>query len=135
MDSGGSNVDIYSGSGLLRNLHYRERGLSLGNAVSLPCVMEAVIAAHNYKETALLEEIRIIRGNLDRPQVLTADIARLFTYGDPSRNLALKENDVIYVPREALGDALETAKKLLPIVQMALAPLQGVFATKLLVNP
>ncbi len=92
-------------------------------------VLEAIVAANNYKETALLEEIRIIRGNLGRPQVLMADIARLLTYGDPSRNLALNENDVIYVPRESLGDAAETAKKLLPIIQVALAPFQAAFTT------
>ncbi len=93
-------------------------------------VLEAIVAAHIYNETALLEEILIIRGNLERPQVLTADIARLLTYGDPSRNLALNENDVIYVPRESLGDAAQAAKKLLPIIQVAIAPFQAAQATK-----
>jgi len=98
-------------------------------------VMEAVVAAASYKETALLDEIRVIRGNLDRPEVLTADLARLFTYGDGSRNLRLRENDVVYIPREPLGDAVEAAKKLSPIVQLAVAPFQAAFFGKLLVNP
>ncbi len=97
-------------------------------------VLEAIMAADNYNETALLEEIRIIRGNLNRPQVLTADIARLLTYGDSSRNLALNENDVIYVPRESLGDAAAAAKKLLPIIQVAIAPFQAAFTTKVLLG-
>ena len=97
-------------------------------------VLEAILAADNYNETALLEEIRIIRGNLERPQVLTADIARLLTYGDPSRNLALNENDVIYVPRESLGDAAQAAKKLLPIIQVAIAPFQAAFTTQALLG-
>lgn len=95
-------------------------------------VMEALLAAENYKETALLEEIRVIRGNLDRPEVLTADLARLFTYGDQTRNLALQENDVVYVPREPLGDASEAARKLVPIVQVVMAPLQAAFIGKVL---
>jgi protein involved in polysaccharide export with SLBB domain len=95
-------------------------------------VMEALLAAENYKETALLEEIRVIRGNLDRPEVLTADLARLFTYGDRARNLALQENDVVYVPREPLGDATEAARKLVPIVQVVMAPLQAAFIGKVL---
>lgn len=85
-------------------------------------VLQAVAAVENFNETALLEEIRVIRGSLDRPYIVTADLARTFTYGDLSRNVALEENDVIFVPREHLGDATEAAKKIMPIVQMAIAP-------------
>ena len=90
-------------------------------------VLQAVAQAENYNETALLDEIRVIRGNLDRPEVLTADLARLLTYGDFSRNLALEENDVVFVPRERLGDAAEAGKKLLPIITVALAPVYSAF--------
>lgn len=87
-------------------------------------VLQALAAADNFYETALLEEIRVVRGgDFTNPKILTADLARLFTYGDLSRNLALEENDVIYVPREQLGDATEAAKKLTPIVQAAIMPL------------
>jgi len=94
-------------------------------------VLQAVALADNYNETALLDEIRVVRGNLDRPKILTADLARLFTYGDFSRNLALEENDVVFVPRERLGDAAETGKKLMPIVTVALAPIYSVFVVTL----
>ncbi len=88
-------------------------------------VLQAIANAENYNETAHLDEIRVIRGNLNQPQIYTADLARLFTYGDWSRNLSLQENDIVYVPRERLGDAGEAAKKILPIVSIALAPLYG----------
>lgn len=94
-------------------------------AVPMPrnmTVLQALAAVENYNETALLEEIRIVRGSLDRPYIVTADVARTFTYGDLSRNVALEENDVIFVPREHLGDASEAAKKIMPIVQVAIAP-------------
>lgn len=98
-------------------------------------VMEAVLVAENYNETALLDEVRVIRGNLQRPTVLTADLSRLLTYGDPAGNLALRENDVVYIPREPLGDAAETAKKLAPVLGAALAPFQAAFFGQLLVSP
>ena len=94
-----------------------------------------MLAAENYKETAVLDEVRVIRGNLDRPTVLTADISRLLTYGDAAGNVQLAENDVVFVPRERLGDASVTAKKLGPILGAALAPLQAAFFTQLLVTP
>jgi polysaccharide export outer membrane protein len=94
-------------------------------------VLHALAAADNYTETALVEEIRIIRGDLNRPQIYTADLARLWTYGDMTRNVALEENDVVYVPREHLGDATETAKKLMPVIMTAVAPFYPLFAIPL----
>jgi polysaccharide biosynthesis/export protein len=86
--------------------------------------MLQAIAAAEYQETALLEEIRVLRGgDLKKPKILTGDLARAFTYGDLSRNVPLEENDVIFVPREHLGDANEAAKKILPIIQVAIMPL------------
>jgi polysaccharide export outer membrane protein len=96
-------------------------------------VLHALSAADNYTETALLDEIRVIRGDLNRPQIYTADLARLWTYGDMTRNLALEENDVVYIPREHLGDGAETAKKLLPVIQAAVAPFYPLFALPLFV--
>ena len=87
-------------------------------------VLQALAAADNYHETALLEEIRVVRGgDFTTPHILTADLARAFTYGDLSRNLPLEENDVIFVPREQLGDAREAALKIMPILQVAIMPI------------
>lgn len=87
-------------------------------------VLQALAAAEAYQETALLEEIRVVRGgDLAKPNMLTADLARGFTYGDFSRNVPLEENDVIFVPREHLGDAAEAAKKIMPIIQVAIMPI------------
>ncbi len=87
-------------------------------------VLQALAAADSFHETALLEEIRVVRGgDFAKPRILTADVARLFTYGDLSRNLALEENDVVFVPREHLGDATEAAKKIMPIIQVAIMPI------------
>lgn len=86
-------------------------------------VLHALALAENYNETALLDEVRVVRGNLNQPDIYTADLARLFTYGDYNRNLALEENDIVFVPREHLGDSAETAKKLMPLIQAAVMPL------------
>lgn len=87
-------------------------------------VLQALSAADNFQETALLEEIRVVRGgDFSKPTILTADLARLFTYGDLSRNIPLQENDVIFVPREHLGDAKEAALKIVPVLQVAIMPL------------
>ncbi|HWF60306.1 MAG TPA: SLBB domain-containing protein [Nitrospira sp.] len=91
-------------------------------------VLQALAAADNFYETALLEEIRVVRGgDFSKPHILTADLARVFTYGDLSRNIPLEENDVIFVPREHLGDAKEAALKIMPILQVAVMPIYPVY--------
>lgn len=86
-------------------------------------VLQAIAAADNYKEGAILDEIRVIRGNTNQPEIQIADLARMFTYGDFTRNLALEENDVVYVPREKMGDHAATATKLMPLISAFIYPL------------
>jgi protein involved in polysaccharide export with SLBB domain len=91
-------------------------------------VLQAIAAVDMYQETALMEEVRVIRGgNLAKPHILMADLARAFTYGDMTRNIALEENDIVFVPREHLGDASEAAKKIMPIITAGVAPFYPVF--------
>ena len=91
-------------------------------------VLQALAAADMYQETALMEEIRVIRGgDLTKPHILMADLARAFTYGDMTRNVSLEENDIVFVPREHLGDASEAGKMMMPIITAAIAPLYPVF--------
>jgi len=91
-------------------------------------VLQALAAADSYQESALMEEVRVIRGgDLAKPRILMADLARAFTYGDMTRNLVLEENDIVFVPREHLGDATEAGKKIMPIIQSAIMPLYPAF--------
>jgi protein involved in polysaccharide export with SLBB domain len=99
-------------------------------------VLQALAAADSYQETALMEEVRVIRGgDLAKPRILMADLARAFTYGDMTRNLSLEENDIVFVPREHLGDASEAGKLLMPIIVSAIAPLYPVFIVNAVAGP
>ena len=91
-------------------------------------VLQAIAAADMYQETALMEEVRVIRGgDLAKPHILMADLARALTYGDMTRNISLEENDIVFVPREHLGDAAETGKMIMPIITSAIAPFYPLF--------
>jgi len=91
-------------------------------------VLQAIAAADMYHETALMEEVRVIRGgDLTAPHIIMADLARAFTYGDMTRNISLEENDIVFVPRDHLGDAAEAGKLLMPIITAVIAPLYPLF--------
>ncbi len=94
-------------------------------------VLHAVSQAGNYNETAVLDEVRVIRRHENGSEVLTADLARLFTYGDWSKNLQLQENDIVYVPRTSLGDAEAYARIIAPITRLITDPL---ITTKIIID-
>ena len=66
-------------------------------------VMQALALAGGYKNTAVLKDMRIIRGNLDNPELIRVDLHKT-AKGKDTRDILLARNDVIFVPRSAIGD-------------------------------
>jgi len=66
-------------------------------------VMQALALAGGYKNTAVLKDMRIIRGNLDNPELIRVDLHKT-AKGRDARDVLLARNDVIFVPRSAIGD-------------------------------
>jgi len=97
-------------------------------------VLTSLAEAGSYKEGALLEEVRIIRTQDEQAEVLTADVARLLTYGDWSQMPALEENDIVFVPRSRYGKSAEFIRRVLPFVQVVAAPFVAVSSFKVLVD-
>lgn len=65
---------------------------------------QLVAQAGGAKDTAILESARVIRGNLDSPQILAVDFQSLMERGDVTQDLRLEANDVVIFPRNAIGN-------------------------------
>jgi hypothetical protein len=59
--------------------------------------------AGGYKDSAVLRDMRIIRGNLDNPELIRVNL-NATAKGKDTKDILLAQNDVIYVPRSAIGD-------------------------------
>jgi polysaccharide export outer membrane protein len=66
-------------------------------------VMQALALAGGYKDSAVLRDMRIIRGNLDNPELIRVNL-KATAKGKDTKDILLAQNDVIYVPRSAIGD-------------------------------
>jgi polysaccharide export outer membrane protein len=66
-------------------------------------VMQALALAGGYKDSAVLRDMRIIRGNLDNPELIRVNL-NATAKGKDTKDILLAQNDVIYVPRSAIGD-------------------------------
>jgi polysaccharide export outer membrane protein len=65
--------------------------------------VQAVALAGGFKNTAVLSDTRIVRGNLDHPELIQVDLHKT-AKGKDTRDILLAQNDVIYVPRSIIGD-------------------------------
>jgi len=63
-----------------------------------------LIAQVGFNDLAVLDDIRVIRGDARKPEVIPVDLQRFFQYGDRSQDIVLKDNDIVFVPRQRIGD-------------------------------
>ena len=63
-----------------------------------------LLAQVGYNDLAVLDDIRVIRGDARKPEVIPVDLQRLYQYGDRSQDIVLKDNDIVFVPRQRIGD-------------------------------
>jgi polysaccharide biosynthesis/export protein len=65
--------------------------------------IQALALAGGYKNTAVLSDMRIIRGNLDNPELIRVDLHKT-AKGRDAKDVFLAQNDVVFVPRSAIGN-------------------------------
>lgn len=96
-------------------------------------VLQAIVGADGYNETAVLEGVRIIRGGLAQPVTLSSNIEKLLKQGDLSQNLLLQNNDIVYVPRQKIGDWNAYLAKIKPSLEILVGfPLNTFFQVEVI---
>jgi len=80
--------------------------------------------AGGWTETARFGEARIIRGNLNNPEIIAIDLARLVLQGDRRIDQFLRPNDVVFVPRTPIGDWNSLMAQLKPTLEVITLSLQ-----------
>ena len=63
-----------------------------------------LLAQVGFNDLAVLDDVRVIRGDARKPEVIPVDLQRFFQYGDRSQDIVLKDNDIVFVPRQRIGD-------------------------------
>lgn len=79
-----------------------------------------LIALVGYNDVAVLDDIRVIRGDARKQEVIPVDIQRLYQYGDRSQDIVLKDNDIVFVPRQRIGDWNAFLAKINPTLTLLL---------------
>jgi protein involved in polysaccharide export with SLBB domain len=65
---------------------------------------QLITQAGGWTDSARFEEARVIRGDLNKPEIVSIDLARLVLQGDRRIEQLLRPNDLIFIPRSPIAD-------------------------------
>jgi protein involved in polysaccharide export with SLBB domain len=83
-------------------------------------LLDAISKAGSFTNDAVLDKIFIVRGNINKPEVVEANLKALVKKGDLTQNITLESGDIIYIPRRfiaKMGDFLKVFHPALLSVQ------------------
>ena len=82
--------------------------------------------AGGWTDSARFEEARVIRGDLNKPEIISIDLARLVLQGDRRIEQLLRPNDVVFIPRTPVADWNAFLATLRPTLEFLVLSLQPV---------
>ena len=85
-------------------------------------LIDAISEAGGTTPFAAKSDTRIVRGDITKPEIITANLRNLVENGDQSQNVALVSGDMVYVPRSGWGNINLFAKRIRPLLELLLWP-------------
>ena len=85
-------------------------------------VVEALALAGGFKQRAVLGDAKILRGDMTRPEVIACDIDKILREGDMSQNITLRNGDMLFVPKNAIGRISDWLREIQPILDFIIYP-------------
>ncbi len=67
-------------------------------------VAQALAQANGLTDSALPQSVRVIRGGLEKPEIIEANFEKLLVEGDRRQDVALLPNDIVVVPRTGIAN-------------------------------
>lgn len=87
-------------------------------------LLDAVISAGGPNAYAKARQVLVIRGDVEKPEVIKVNLMDIIQRGDFRKNIPLNNGDVVYVARNILGDIRNFVRAFGPFVQLANLPTQ-----------
>ncbi|HQP92110.1 MAG TPA: polysaccharide biosynthesis/export family protein, partial [Candidatus Omnitrophota bacterium] len=80
-------------------------------------IAEAISLAGDFTRYAVRNNVVVIRGDIrNKPEIIFADLIKLYKEGDLSQNIILQPQDIIFVPRTFVGNVSDFIYLIAPIL-------------------
>jgi len=85
-------------------------------------VLDAIAKAGGYSKDARLDSIKVVRGDISDPQIISCNLKDLIEKGEFMENVYLLKNDLIYVPKSRIANLKLFAEKIDSLLKLVLYP-------------
>jgi protein involved in polysaccharide export with SLBB domain len=85
-------------------------------------LIDAISEAGGPTVFAITSSTKVVRGDINKPEVLSSNLQRLIEEGDQSQNVVLASGDFVYVPRNAFGDVNIFLQQIKPLFDLVNQP-------------
>jgi polysaccharide export outer membrane protein len=82
-------------------------------------VAEAIASAGDFKSSAKQSNLKVIRGGLEQPTIITVDFEQIVK-GNFSENIALHSEDIVFAPASFVGEWNKILELITPSLQLLL---------------
>lgn len=89
-------------------------------------VFDAISEAGGVTVFAKENSTKVVRGDISKPEVISADLKKLVEQGDVTQNVMLANGDLVYVPRSFIGDINRFVQQITPLMRLIIYPPQVV---------
>ncbi|MFB3894797.1 MAG: polysaccharide biosynthesis/export family protein [bacterium] len=110
----------------------------LGNKLT---ALEAIAKAGSYTNSANLTQVCIVRGDLQKPEIIQLNISKQILKGTTPKQQILKPNDIVFVPKGIIGklnfviDELTPSLRAIILGDSAIKAIQGKDKTGITISP
>lgn len=83
-------------------------------------IMEAISQAGGFTKGAVLDNVFVVRGDLQKPELIKVNLKELLKEGDLTQNIHLQNKDIVYIPRSSIstaGDFMNVFRPLLDMIE------------------
>ncbi len=96
-------------------------------------LLDAISKSGGFSDHPYYPDIRVIRADRDRPLIMAVNFSRLLEQGDLTQNLALRDKDVVIIPRSPVGNWNQYLKDISPSLNLLLfKPLNAIYEVQLI---
>jgi polysaccharide export outer membrane protein len=85
-------------------------------------LLDVVAKAGGYGKDARLDSVKIVRGDISAPEVISCDLGDIIKKGDIIKNVDLLNNDVVYIPKSKIANLKLFVEKIDYLLRLVLYP-------------
>lgn len=89
--------------------------------------LDAVSKSGGIGKDAYLPDIRVIRADRDQPQILALNFERFMEQGDLTQNLALRDKDIVIIPRRPIANWNKFIEEITPSINLMMQPVNVIY--------